>query len=160
MLSGRFTVAEEYDLGHFGRYNRYLLAIPMILDHPFGLGLLQIENYFPEPIHNVWIACFLYFGWIGGLAWTLLLILSGMQAWNTWKRSRNGLCLMIFFGWLSIISCSMLHEGERWRFMWLLTGILWGLNPRNFAAIPGSAHESRRVVAATKRSGDATPVLS
>ncbi|HEY0147054.1 MAG TPA: O-antigen ligase family protein [Methylovirgula sp.] len=160
MLSGRFTVAEEYDLGHFGRYNRYLLAIPMILDHPFGLGLLQIENYFPEPIHNVWIACFLYFGWIGGLAWTLLLILSGMQAWNTWKQSRNGLCLMIFFGWLSIISCSMLHEGERWRFMWLLTGVLWGLNPRNFAAIPGPAHESRRVVATTKRSGDARPVVS
>lgn len=132
MLSGRFTLAEDYDLGHFGRYNRYILAVPMILDHPFGLGLEQVEKFFPEPIHNVWIASFLYFGWIGGLAWTLLLILSVQQAWYTWRRSRNEVCLLMLFSWLSVISCSMLHEGERWRFMWLLSGVLWGLNARNF----------------------------
>jgi hypothetical protein len=150
MLTGRFTFAEEYDLGHFGRYNRYLLAIPMILDHPLGLGLLEIEKYFPEPIHNVWIACFLYFGWVGGLAWTLLLILSIQRAWYTWQQSHNGLCLMIFFSWISIISCSMLHEGERWRFMWLLTGVLWGISPANFVTIPGRTREEARPVVAGK----------
>ena len=136
MLLDRFTLAEDYDLGHFGRYNRYVLAVPLILDHPFGLGLEQVEKYFPEPIHNVWMASFLYFGWIGGLAWTLLLILSIQQAWSIWQRSRNELTLLILFGWASIISCSMLHEGERWRFMWLFTGILWGLNSRNLIASP------------------------
>ncbi len=160
MLSGRFTVAEAYDLGHFGRYNRYLLAIPMILDHPLGLGLLEIEKYFPEPIHNVWLACFLYFGWIGGLAWTLLLVLSIQRAWQTWQQSRNGLCLMVFFGWISIISCSMLHEGERWRFMWLMSGVLWGLSPRNFIAIPGRTRETRRVITARKAAESATPAVS
>ncbi len=155
MLSGRFTFAEDYDLGHFGRYNRYILAIPMILDHPFGIGLLQIENYFPEPIHNVWLASFLYFGWTGGLAWTLLLILSVRQGWYTWQRTRNGLCLMVFFGWLSIISCSMLHEGERWRFMWALAGVLWGLNPRNFGAIPGHVHNASGPIAVEGSSDEA-----
>jgi hypothetical protein len=136
MLSDRFKLVEDYDSGHFGRYNRYALAIPMILQHPLGIGLEQVYKYFPEPIHNVWMASFLYFGWIGGLAWTLLLVLSVQQAWYTWRRSRSELCLLILFAWLSVISCSMLHEGERWRFMWLLTGILWGLNARNLRANP------------------------
>jgi hypothetical protein len=145
MLSGRLTLAEDYDMGHFGRYNRYFLAMPLILEHPFGLGLEQVDKYFPEPIHNVWIASFLYFGWIGGLAWTLLLLLSIQQAWSIWRRTRNEVVLLILFGWASIISCSMLHEGERWRFMWLFTGVLWGLNARNLTAV------SDRIVAAESR---------
>ena len=72
MIVGRFSLAEPYDLGHFGRYNRYILAIPIILDNPFGIGIFQETNYFPEPNHNVWISSFLDYGWIAGFAWTLL----------------------------------------------------------------------------------------
>jgi hypothetical protein len=131
MLSERSRLAETYDLGYFGRYNRYLLAIPMILDHPFGLGLFELDKYFPEPIHNIWISSFLNYGWSAGFAWTLLMVLSVQQAWYNWRRSRNNLCLLLLFSWLAIISCAMLHQAERWRFLWLFTGLLWGLNYRN-----------------------------
>jgi O-Antigen ligase len=132
MIADRFKVAEEYDLGYFGRYNRYLLAIPMILENPLGLGLFEIDKYFPEPIHNIWLSSFLNYGWLAGFAWTLLMVLSVQQAWYNWKRSHNRLCLLILFCWLSIVCCAMLHQAERWRFMWLFTGVLWGLNYRNF----------------------------
>lgn len=132
MLTGRFKIAEEYDLGHFGRYNRYILAIPLILDHPLGLGLFEIDKIFPEPIHNIWISSFLNYGWLAGFAWTLLMVLSVQQAWYNWKRSRNELFLLILFCWLSVVSCAMLQQAERWRFLWLFTGMLWGLNYRNF----------------------------
>jgi len=133
MIVERSKLAESYDLGHFGRYNRYLLAIPMILDNPLGLGLFEIDRYFPEPIHNIWISAFLNYGWIAGFDWTLFMVLSVQQAWYNWRRSRNGLCLLILFSWLAIICSAMLHQGERWRFLWLFTGMLWGLNYRNFA---------------------------
>jgi O-Antigen ligase len=133
MIGDRFKLAETYDLGYFGRYNRYLLAIPMILENPLGLGLFEIDKYFPEPIHNIWISAFLNYGWIAGFAWTLLMVLSVQQAWYNWRRSRNGLCLLILFCWLAVMSCAMLHQAERWRFLWLFTGMLWGLNYRNFA---------------------------
>ena len=136
MITGRFKLAEEYDVGYFGRYNRYLLAVPMILDHPLGLGLFEIDKIFPEPIHNIWISSFLNYGWLAGFAWTLLMILSVQQAWYNWKRSRDELFLLILFCWLSVVSCAMLHQAERWRFLWLLIGMLWGLNYRNF--IPAS----------------------
>jgi O-antigen ligase len=137
MLTGRFSIAEEYDLGYFGRYNRYLLAIPLILDHPLGLGLFEIDKIFPEPIHNIWISSFLNYGWLAGFAWTLLMILSVQQAWYNWKRSRDELFLLILFCWLSVVSCAMLHQAERWRFLWLFIGMLWGLNYRNFMPASG-----------------------
>ena len=136
MLTGRFKIAEEYDLGYFGRYNRYLLSVPLILDHPLGLGLFEIDKIFPEPIHNIWISSFLNYGWLAGFAWTLLMVLSVQQAWYNWKRSGDELFLLILFCWLSVVSCAMLHQAERWRFLWLFTGMLWGLNYRNF--IPAS----------------------
>ncbi|HXL66121.1 MAG TPA: O-antigen ligase family protein [Xanthobacteraceae bacterium] len=132
MLTGRFKIAEEYDLGYFGRYNRYLLSVPLILDHPLGLGLFEIDKIFPEPIHNIWISSFLNYGWLAGFAWTLLMVLSVQQAWYNWKRSGDELFLLILFCWLSVVSCAMLHQAERWRFLWLFTGMLWGLNYRNF----------------------------
>jgi hypothetical protein len=138
-LTERSRLAETYDLGYFGRYNRYLLALPMILDHPFGLGLFELDKYFPEPIHNIWISSFLNYGWSAGFAWTLLMVLSVQQAWYNWRRSENTVILLILFSWLSIISCAMLHQGERWRFMWLFTGMLWGLNYRNFVTAPDEA---------------------
>jgi hypothetical protein len=105
----------------------------MILDNPLGLGLFEIDKYFPEPIHNIWISAFLNYGWIAGFDWTLLMVLTVQQAWYNWRRSRNVLCLVILFCWLAIICCAMLHQGERWRFLWLFTGMVWGLNYRNFA---------------------------
>jgi hypothetical protein len=133
MIVERSKLAETYDLGQFGRYNRYLLAIPMILENPLGLGLFEIDKYFPEPIHNIWISAFLNYGWIAGFDWTLLMVLTVQQAWYNWKRSKNTLCLVMLFSWLAIICCAMLHQGERWRFLWLFTGMAWGLNYRNFA---------------------------
>ncbi len=139
MLTGRFKIAEEYDLGYFGRYNRYLLSVPLILDHPLGLGLFEIDKIFPEPIHNIWISSFLNYGWLAGFAWTLLMVLSVQQAWYNWKRSGDELFLLILFCWLSVMSCAMLHQAERWRFLWLFTGMLWGLNYRNFIPAPRRA---------------------
>ena len=72
----RLTLAEPYDLGRMGRYARYVLAIPLILEHPFGLGMLQIDKIFPEPIHNIFISSFVNYGWLAGVAWIMLTILS------------------------------------------------------------------------------------
>ena len=147
MIAERSKLAESYDLGQFGRYNRYLLAIPMILENPLGLGLFEIDKYFPEPIYNIWISAFLNYGWIAGFDWTLLMVLTVQQAWYNWKRSRNTLCLVMLFSWLAIICCAMLHQGERWRFLWLFTGIVWGLNYKNFApmAVEAAAEEDSEI---------------
>ena len=136
-LVERFTLAKDYDLGYGGRYSRYSLALPLLLDHPLGLGLYELDKYFTEPIHNIWISSFLNYGWLAGFAWTLLMILSVQVTWYNWKRTRNPICFFVLLSWLSIVSCAMLHQSERWRYLWLFTGIVWGVNYRNFAPAPG-----------------------
>lgn len=127
-FADRLTLAKDYDLGHGGRYSRYSLSIPFILSNPLGMGLFEIDRYFDEPIHNIWISSFLNYGWLAGVAWTLLMVLSCQVAYFNLRATRNELCIVIFLCWISVVSCAFLHQAERWRHLWLFTGVLWGLN--------------------------------
>jgi hypothetical protein len=146
-IADRTTVAKEYDLGHGGRYSRYLLSIPFILDNPFGMGLLQIDRYFSEPIHNIWVSSFLNYGWLAGIAFTLLIMFTVAISIANYRVTRNQIVLCTFFCWIAVLSCAFLHEAERWRHLWLFTGLVWGLNagrlmartPAREPAAPGFA---------------------
>jgi hypothetical protein len=127
-IADRTTVAKEYDLGHGGRYSRYLLSIPFILDNPLGMGLLQIDRYFSEPIHNIWVSSFLNYGWLAGIAFTLLIMFTVAISIANYRVTRNQIVLCTFFCWIAVLSCAFLHEAERWRHLWLFTGLVWGLN--------------------------------
>jgi O-antigen ligase len=127
-IADRTTVAKEYDLGHGGRYSRYLLSIPFILDNPLGMGLLQIDRYFNEPIHNIWVSSFLNYGWLAGIAFTLLIMFTVAISIANYRLTRNQIVLCTFFCWIAVLSCAFLHEAERWRHLWLFTGLVWGLN--------------------------------
>ena len=130
-LAERSTIAKEYDLGHGGRYSRYALSIPFILDNPLGMGLLEWDRFFEEPIHNIWVSSFVNYGWLAGIAFTLLLMFSVAISVANYRKTGNEALLAITVGWIAIISCALLHEAERWRHLWLFTGLVWGLNSRN-----------------------------
>ena len=135
-LADRSTLAKDYDLGQGGRYNRYVLAIPFILDNPLGLGLLELERYFEEPIHNIWVSSFLNYGWLAGFAFTLLLIFTVAISVSNLRRSGDPIFMAVTLAWLAVVSCAFLHEAERWRHLWLITGLVWGVSVRRIAARP------------------------
>ena len=132
-LLSRATLAEPYDVGREGRYGRYFLVIPMILDHPLGLGMLQIDKYFPEPIHNVFLSSFLNYGWLAGVVWILLTVLSFKVALDNERATQSPIMVWLSFSLLAQLPCAMLQQVEHWRHLWLLLGLLWGVNARNFA---------------------------
>jgi hypothetical protein len=141
----RLTIAKEYDLGHGGRYNRYALAWPIILDNPLGIGIFQLDRIpiFEEPIHNFLISSFLNYGWLAGFAFVTLILFSVAVSFSNYRQTREQLCIALFLAWLAILSCAFLHEAERWRFMWLFTGLIWGVNVRNLLATRGAAGAER-----------------
>ena len=132
-LLSRATLAEPYDVGRGGRYDRYLRSIPMILDNPLGLGMLQIDKYFPEPIHNVFLSSFLNYGWVAGVVWILLTVLSFKIAIANERATKSPVAVWLSFSVLAQLPCGMLQQVEHWRHLWLLLGLLWGLNVKNFA---------------------------
>jgi hypothetical protein len=140
-LFQRLTVAESYDLGREGRYGRYLLVLPMILDNPAGLGVLQLQKIFPEPIHNMYLSSFINYGWTGGFTW---LTLFGTSIWlsiENYRRTRSPMAVLLMVCFLSQAMCIALHEGEHWRHLWLFMGLLWGFSRRNFT-VPAAVKEA------------------
>ena len=140
----RLTLAKSYDLGEEGRYNRYLLVLPMILQNPIGLGVLQLEKIFPEPIHNIWLSSFVNYGWLAGFTWITLVISSIYVAIQIYRRTRNVVMIALVISVVGIIMCTSLHEGEHWRHLWLSFGLVWGFSTLNFPAAQKPATKVRR----------------
>lgn len=138
---GRFTLAEPYDLGSEGRYARYLLVLPMILQNPMGLGVLQLTKIFPEPIHDIWLSSFVNYGWVAGFTWIVLAVASVVVSVLNYRRTRDDITIALLISLIGIVWCASLHEGEHWRHMWLFFGLTWGLCTLNFS--PGKRPAAR-----------------
>lgn len=133
-LLDRLTFAKSYDLGEEGRYARYLLVLPMIMNNPIGVGVLQLEKIFPEPIHNIWLSSFVNYGWGGGLTWITLVISSVVVSIRNYRRTRDEITVALMASMIAIVMCTSLHEGEHWRHLWLMFGLVWGVNIYNLGA--------------------------
>ena len=151
-LLDRLTFAKAYDLGEDGRYGRYLQVLPMIIQDPIGLGVLQLEKFFPEPIHNIWLSSFVNYGWGGGIAWLTLAIGSVVVSVRNYRQTQNQAVLVLLWSLIGIVMCASLHEGEHWRHMWLLFGVIWGVNISNPGFAPSPAR--RMVLPSSSRARD------
>jgi hypothetical protein len=127
----RLTLAKDYDLGEQGRLNRYLTSFDLMMQQPQGLGTLQFALRFPEPIHNIWLSSFMNYGWAAGLAWSYLILFGIIKNIRSYRLTDDAIYLLLMFSWLGIVSCALLHEAERWRHLWLFTGLIWVLSSRN-----------------------------
>jgi hypothetical protein len=130
----RFTLAKPYDVGRMGRYNRYFLVLPLILDNPLGLGMLEFDKIFPEPIHDIFLGSFVNYGWLAGVAWILLTVLSFKIAFSNQRATGSPVGLWLSFSILAQLPCAVLQQVEHWRHLWMLLGLLWGFKGRNFPA--------------------------
>lgn len=134
-LLDRLTFAKSYDLGEEGRYARYLLVLPMIMNNPIGVGVLQLEKIFPEPIHNIWLSSFVNYGWGGGITWITLVICSIVVSIRNYRRTRDEIVVALMISMIAVVMCTSLHEGEHWRHLWLMFGMVWGVNIYNLGAV-------------------------
>jgi O-antigen ligase len=132
MFSSRLTLAQPYDVGEQGRYGRYLQVLPMIASNPVGVGVLQLEKIFPEPIHNIWLSSFVNYGWGGGIAWIMLVVGSIVISVRNYRRTRNELSIALLLALAAVVMCATLHEGEHWRQMWMMFGLIWGIDVTRF----------------------------
>ena len=138
----RLTLTQAYDTGREGRLGRYLLVLPMILQDPVGVGVLQLERIFPEPIHNIFLSAFVNYGWVGGFSWLALFFGSLVSAWRGYVRTRSDVPIMLLFSVLGIVMCASLHEAEHWRHLWLFLGMAWGFSASSFGACTSSAPQA------------------
>lgn len=125
----RASFNQGYDGGRFGRFGRHVLGFEMALDMPLGIGPLQFIRYFPEHTHNSFLNAFMSGGWISGLAFPVLIILSIALGFRhlmmpvPWRRAY----IAIFGGFLGTVGESFIIDVDHWRHFWLMLGAMWGM---------------------------------
>jgi hypothetical protein len=129
LFNERATLDQSYDVGHFGRFGRYMLGAELGLDRPFGIGPLQFSGFFGEDPHNSYLNAFMSGGWLSGFAYltltavTLVTATRFLRADTPWRSSYQ----LIYATYLGVAVESAIIDIDHWRHYFLILGALWGL---------------------------------
>jgi hypothetical protein len=129
LFKERASLEQSYDVGHLGRFGRYLLGAQIVLDRPFGIGPLQFHKIFPEDPHNTYLNSFLTGGWLTGCVYltmmftTLVLGLRYVFVATPWRATY----LAIYCAFVGVAVESVIIDSDHWRHFFLLLGATWGL---------------------------------
>lgn len=129
MFEQRARLVQDYDSARLGRFARYALGFQLVMEHPLGLGTLGFRNYFPEDTHNVYLKSFTTYGWLGGVTYIVLALwtLSAMVPLLFKSRPWTGFTHCVFAVFLAHLILSVIIDTDRWRHMYMLYGLAWGL---------------------------------
>ena len=129
LFKERATLDQSYDVGHLGRFGRYILGFELALDRPFGIGPLQFATIFPEDAHNTYLNTFMSGGWLSGcvyLALVLTTLVRGLRyvfVDTPWRPTY----LAVYCAFVGVAGESVIIDSDHWRHYFLLLGVLWGL---------------------------------
>lgn len=125
----RAKLTQSYDEGRTGRFGKILIAIPKLLDNPNGLGPLRFSLYFFEDPHNTYVNGFTNFGWLGGLSYLMLVVMTLYVGFrhvfqrSPWQREA-----------IAVWSALLVHfiqgfqiDTNTWRHFNMMLGLIWGM---------------------------------
>jgi hypothetical protein len=129
LFATRATLDQTYDVGHFGRFGRYVLGAELGLERPFGIGPLQFYKFFGEDPHNTYLNAFMSGGWLAGFAYltltavTLTSATRFLRADTPWRAIYH----VIYAAYVGVVVESAIIDIDHWRHYFLILGALWGL---------------------------------
>jgi hypothetical protein len=129
LFSERAALEQGYDVGPLGRFGRHELGALLALDQPLGIGPLQFHNLFVEDPHNAFLNAFVSGGWLSGLAYLALMLVTlglGLRyafVPTPWQPAY----LAVYCAFAGTFAESLIIDSDHWRHYFLLVGALWGL---------------------------------
>ncbi len=130
LMGERSSFEQSYDVGPEGRFGGQLKAIGLILSHPLGLGALEFhEHYHHEDVHEVYLSMFLNAGWIGGVAYFVLVLLTmglGLRSVVA-DRGGDGVSAVVAASFIAMAFEGSVIDTDHWRHFFLLMAVMWGI---------------------------------
>ena len=129
LFKERASLDQSYDVGHLGRFGRYILGAQLVLERPFGIGPLQFHKLFPEDPHNTYLNAFISGGWLAGLMYltlTLTTLVRGLAyvfVETPWRTTY----IAVYCAFVGAAAESAIIDSDHWRHYFLLLGVTWGL---------------------------------
>lgn len=129
-LSERASMTQSYDVGPAGRFGGQEKATRLLLDNPFGIGATVFASeYHHEEVHNVFLSMFLNAGWVGGLAYALVVIVTmlvGAMHLNE-RTAARPLFLVAYAAFVATALEGIIIDSDHWRSFYFLMAMVWGL---------------------------------
>lgn len=130
MFEIRAELVQSYDAGSVdSRFGRQQEAVGIALENPNGLGPKQFARRYVEDIHNVYLTALISYGWLGGLAYIAIVLVTlakGMRALLTASPWRSYL-VAAYAAFVGVAAEGMIIDTDHWRHFFLLIGLIWGL---------------------------------
>jgi hypothetical protein len=125
----RATLRQDYDEGVTGRFGNQIRSLPLLLEHPEGLGPLRFRLVFGLEPHNSYVGAFANDGWIGGFAWILLVATSVFVGFRLMfaQSPYRGFAQIFFPTLFALLLQGFQIDVDHWRQAFLCFGAVWGL---------------------------------
>ena len=149
LLKERLSLNQSYDVGETGRFARHVLGAVLALDVPLGIGPMQFPKIFPEDPHNSYLNAFMSGGWLAGVCYPTLVLVSlfyGMRAVSTrtpWQR----MTIVIYTAYFATMAESVIIDSDHWRHAFMILGLLWGLIVASRAYASGGSPKGNAALA-------------
>lgn len=129
MFKERAQVVQYYDVGSGGRFTLQFIALDEILNFPLGMGPYAFAATYGIQQHNVYLQSFLVYGWIGGLAFITLVLLTvgvGLRA-SLQRTPWQSYLIPVYATLVGAAGEGIVIDTDHWRHYFLMLGIIWGL---------------------------------
>lgn len=130
MLAERVHL-QSYDFGADNR-SRFLLQEDSwreILNHPLGMGPWGFAHMTSWVSHNSYLGTLLNHGWLGGIAYLTLVVLTLYVGFKTiWIRTPwQTFSIATYLSFVALALEAFIVDTDHWRHFYLLLGLVWGL---------------------------------
>jgi len=134
MFEVRAHLLQSYDVGQGGRFRLQEQALSALLQAPNGLGPFGFSTTHLTQQHNVYLQAFLVYGWVGAMAYLLLLFWTVAIGLRTLfvRTPWQPYIITALAAFVGEIAEGFVIDTDHWRHFFLLLGIIWGLAVATF----------------------------
>lgn len=125
----RASLNQSYDVSETGRFANWVASIPIILTQPQGMNPRHFRYIFGADPHNVFVNAFASYGWLGGLTFFTLVIMTFWAGWRTirvrtpWQHH----AIAVYVPLVAVLIQGIQIDTDHWRHLYLLLGCMWGM---------------------------------
>lgn len=148
MFFERAQLIQSYDVGQGGRFRLQELALTALLNSPGGMGPFEFARVHGIQQHNVYLQAFLVYGWVGAMAYILLVLSTLFIGLRTsFVRSPwQGYLIPAFATFVGEVAEGFVIDTDHWRHFFLLLGMVWGLSIATFRQQRDARASSQQIV--------------
>lgn len=129
LFAERFSLSQSYDIGHLGRFGRFIPGLLLAFENPLGIGPYVFRVIYLEEPHNVYLNSILIYGWLGGIAYFLLVIITLLRGarFILYSHPLRSAIIPIYVTFLVTALEGLIIDSDHWRHFFLMLGLLWGI---------------------------------